>query len=149
MQTTFYVLKPSSEPEKATDPDALPAHFDLGCQLAAKLFRDGKRVFMFAESEEHAHMLDEYLWAFDADAFVPHNLAGEGPRNGAPVEISYMPPTNHRQVMINFATLVPGCFNQFNQVIDFVPADTQGKQDARERYKYYRQCGCELTTTES
>ncbi len=28
------------------------------------------------------------LWARPAESFVPHNLAGEGPRGGAPVEIA-------------------------------------------------------------
>lgn len=148
MNTEFYVLNEQHESEKTINGEILPTHFDLGCQIAAQLFRDGKRVFIFTESEQHAHLLDELLWTFEADSFVPHNLAGEGPRNGAPVEISWRPPTNHRHVLINLATLVPGFFNQFNQIIDFVPASDSDKQAARERYKYYRQCGCQLTTNQ-
>jgi len=146
MNTEFYVLTANNESGKVINDIPLPAHFDLGCQLAAKLYRDGKRVFMFTESEQDAHLLDEHLWGFEADAFVPHNLAGEGARNGAPVEISWQVPANHRHVLINFSTLVPGFFNQFKQIIDFVPHDDNGKQAARERYKYYRQCGCQLQT---
>lgn len=148
MQTTFYVLKAQDEPETTELGEQIPAHFDLGCKVAADLFRAGKRVFIYTESEQHAHMVDEHLWAFEADSFVPHNLAGEGPRNGAPVEISYHKPSNHRHVLINLATLVPGFVSQFRQVIDFVPADDTRKQAARERYKYYRQCGYQLSTTE-
>jgi DNA polymerase-3 subunit chi len=143
MQSTFYVLKQIDEPDTS-----VPAHFDLGCRLAADLFRQGKRVFIFTDSADHAHIVDEHLWCFEADSFVPHNLAGEGPRNGAPVEISWQNPTNHRSVLINLATLVPPCYSQFQQVIDFVPADDTLKQAARERYKFYRQAGFHLTTTE-
>jgi DNA polymerase-3 subunit chi len=143
MQSTFYVLKQVDEPDTP-----VPAHFDLGCRLAADLFRQGKRVFIYTEGAEHAHLVDEHLWGFEADSFVPHNLAGEGPRNGAPVEISWQDPTNHRNVLINLATLVPACYSQFREVIDFVPGDDVRKQAARERYKFYRQAGFHLTTTE-
>ncbi|NQZ06689.1 MAG: DNA polymerase III subunit chi [Algicola sp.] len=148
MQSTFYVVKQQDEPDTLNSKTAVPAHFDQACKLAANLFREGKRVFIYTESEQHAHLVDEHLWGFEADAFVPHNLAGEGPRNGAPVEISFKPPSNHRAIMINLATLVPGFVSQFRQIIDFVPADEQQKQAARERYKFYRQCGYQLSTTE-
>jgi DNA polymerase-3 subunit chi len=143
MQSTFYVLKQPDEPQCK-----LPAHFDLGCRLAADLFRAGKRVFIFTDSQAHAHQVDEHLWAFEADSFVPHNLVGEGPRNGAPVEISWQKPTNHRGVLINLATLTPAFISQFREVIDFVPADDTRKQAARERYKQYRQAGYQLTTND-
>lgn len=149
MQSTFYVL-----PDDATTADvdanannsAVPAHFNLACRLAGDLFRAGKRVFIFTDSQQDAHLVDEHLWAFDADAFVPHNLAGEGPGSGAPVEISWQPPNNRRVVLINLATTTPACSRQFREVIDFVPADETLKQAARERYKHYRQAGFHMAT---
>ena len=145
-QVTFYLLNPNHETATVANGDTVAAELLLGCELAAQLYRQQKRVFVFADSEQQGLLIDEQLWSFAADSFVPHNLAGEGPRQGAPVEISWQPPANHRQVMINFATLVPGFFNQFNQIIDFVPNEPEAKQAARERYKYYRQCGCQLET---
>lgn len=143
MQSTFYKLKQQDEPDSN-----VPAHFDLGCRLAAEQFRLGKRVFIYTESEDDALVVDEHLWAFEPDSFVPHNLAGEGPRNGAPVEISHQQPSNFRNVLINLATNVPSFSNNFQQVIDFVPGDESRKQAARERYKHYRQLGYQLTMAE-
>ncbi len=144
MHATFYLLKQSNEPG-----DNLPAHFDLGCQLAADFYRQGKRVFIYTQSQDDALLIDEHLWGFDPDSFVPHNLAGEGPRNGAPVEISHQQPSNFRNLLINLSTTVPRFATQFSEVVDFVPADDAQKQAARERYKHYRQLGFQLTMADS
>jgi DNA polymerase-3 subunit chi len=156
MQATFYVLnspEPNNSPRSTNSPEpnssvenALPAHFNLACQLAGDLFTMGKRVFIFTDSQQDAHLIDEHLWAFDADAFVPHNLAGEGPGTGAPVEISWQGPTNRRAVLINLATFIPAFSQQFGEVIDFVPFEDAPKQAARERYKHYRQAGFQMKT---
>jgi DNA polymerase-3 subunit chi len=36
--------------------------------------------------------------------------------------------------------------NKFNEVVDFVPCEEKAKQQARERYKIYRQAGYQLQT---
>lgn len=150
MNATFYVLKASSNEEASQtnneQVDNLPAHFYIACQLAAQQFRNNKRVFILTDDETHAHLVDEQLWAFDANSFVPHNLIGEGPRQGAPVEIGTKAPTNSRQVLINLSQTVPTFLNKFKEVFDFVPTEETAKQQARERYKALRQMGLTLNT---
>ncbi len=45
-----------------------------------------KRVLVACETQQQAEKIDEALWQRDPHQFVPHNLAGEGPRYGAPVK---------------------------------------------------------------
>jgi DNA polymerase-3 subunit chi len=139
----FNVLKHDNEPDAN-----LPAHFDLAAQIAAKQYRAGQRVFIYVESLDDAHVIDEHLWCFDADSFVPHNLQGEGPKGGAPVEIGQTPPVGRRTVLINLATKLPDFIRRFAQVIDFVPTEPQATQAARERFKYLRQLGANISTKE-
>ena len=151
MKAIFYVLKPKTESGKTQSVKAeleptIPAHFDLASRLAADQFRQGKRVFIYTNDKTDAHVIDEYLWSFEAHSFVPHNLQGEGPANGAPVEIGHTPPVGNRKVLINLATNIPDFVNRFNQVFDFVPNDPQLKQAARERYKQLRQNGVSIST---
>ncbi len=61
----------------------------LVCEVAAERWRAGKRVLIACESQEQANRLDEALWQREPHEFVPHNLAGEGPRDGAPVELCW------------------------------------------------------------
>lgn len=79
---TFYLL------DNDTTVNGLSAVEQLVCEIAAERWRAGKRVLIACEDEKQAIRLDEALWARPAESFVPHNLAGEGPRGGAPVEIA-------------------------------------------------------------
>ncbi len=79
---TFYLL------DNDTHQDGLSAVEQLVCEIAAERWRAGKRVLIACEDEQQAIRLDEALWARPPESFVPHNLSGEGPRGGAPVEIA-------------------------------------------------------------
>ena len=146
MDAIFYVLKQNTEQDEAELETHIPAHFNLAAHLAADQFRQGKRIFIYTNDKNDAHLIDEYLWLFEANSFVPHNLQGEGPVNGAPVEIGDSTPVGNRRILINLATKVPDFINRFNQVFDFVPSDSNLKQAARERYKYLRQMGVNIST---
>ena len=93
-----------------------------------------------------AHEIDELLWAFDPQSFVPHNLVGEGIKQGSAIEIGHLAPQNRRPVHINLSKHVPNFVNQYQQIIDFVPTDESLKQAARERFKQYRAQGFALNT---
>ena len=114
------------------------------CFQAAYFYRQNQRVFIYAQDQSQAHEIDELLWSFDPDSFVPHNLIGEGPANGSPVEISWQPPRNRRPILINLTNAVPAFANQFSFIVDFVPENESLKVAARERYKHYKQLGFDV-----
>lgn len=120
----------------------------LACDLAAEQWRAGKRVLIACEDEAQALRLDEALWQRDPASFVPHNLAGEGPRYGAPVEISWPQRRGNapRDVLIGLLPQMADFASAFHEVIDFVPHQDELKQLARDRYKAYRSVGFQLTT---
>ncbi|XWR70812.1 DNA polymerase III subunit chi [Providencia manganoxydans] len=139
---TFYQLPPTPAEE-----DELEAHEWLACELAAQMWRNGKRILLACETAEQAEKLDEALWQRDPHQFVPHNLAGEGPRYGAPIEICWPGKRGNaqRDVLINLQNQFADFATAFHEVIDFVPIDETLKQLARERYKIYRSVGFNLT----
>ncbi|GLX79178.1 DNA polymerase III subunit chi [Thalassotalea insulae] len=134
-QVMFYLLN------KETSADKLQLALLHSCFQAAYFYRQQQRVFIYCQDQAQAHQIDELLWSFEPDSFVPHNLSGEGPKQGSAVEISWQPPTNRRPVLINLTSTVPTFAHQFSQIVDFVPSDEQLKQSARERFKAYRQLG--------
>lgn len=111
------------------------------CHLATQYYRQQQKVLIYTQDQQLAHQIDEVLWAQDADSFVAHNLAGEGPKWGSPVEIGGLPPKGRRQVLINLTETVPDFAGQFNHIIEFVPADDQQKQLARQRFSRYKRSG--------
>jgi DNA polymerase-3 subunit chi len=141
-QVIFHLLNGASD--SATDQNA--DHLELACVQAANLYRQKKRVFIYVDDQKSAHQIDELLWAFDAQSFVPHNLPGEGLQSGSPVEISWQAPTNNRNILINLSSNVPDFARQFSQIIDFVPEQDELKQQARLRYRGYQQLGFSVET---
>lgn len=140
-QGCFYLL-PDLLPE-ANSPEVLVAAV---CKLTTDCYRQGLGVFIHAQDQHQAELLDEALWQQPSDGFIAHNLQGEGPPQGAQVVIGWQPPKNGRAVLINLASRAPDFARRFSQLIDFVPIDDEGKQQARERFKVYRQAGFTLTT---
>ena len=105
-------------------------------------------VLIACEDEQQAIRLDEALWARPPESFVPHNLSGEGPRGGAPVEIAWPQKRNSsaRDILISLRTDFADFATAFTEVVDFVPYEESLKQLARERYKAYRLAGFNLNT---
>lgn len=137
-QVEFYVL-----PEDLADEHA---HLLQACLQAANLYRQNIRAYIYTDDINQAHEIDELLWAFDPQSFVPHNLVGEGMKQGSAIEIGHLAPQNRRPVLINLSKHVPNFVNQYQQIIDFVPTDESLKQAARERFKQYRAQGFALNT---
>ncbi len=141
-QVMFYLLSEDEQPSTTTDKSSPFYPVCLhACHQAANFYRNNQKVFIYTENQQDAHDIDEMLWAFEPDSFVPHNLTGEGPRNGTAVEISWQIPTNRRPILINLTSTVPNFANQFSTIIDFVPTDEILKQQARERFRTCRQWG--------
>ncbi|CUX97234.1 DNA polymerase III subunit chi [Candidatus Hoaglandella endobia] len=140
---TFYLLNNNHKFS-----DGLTVVEQLACYLATQKWRAGKRVLIACEDNIQALKLDDALWSFDSEAFVPHNLAGEGPRDGAPVEICWSQRHGNtpRDLLIS---LLPDCADfasTYYEVIDFVPDEDALKKLARNRYKAYRSVGFLITT---
>lgn len=139
-QVMFYLL----DDDKNADASDTSSAFYHACLQASHFYRQNQRVFIYTQDKEQSEKIDELLWAFDNDSFVPHNLSGEGPINGSAVEISYQTPRGRRPVLINLTSTVPEFANQFQFIVDFVPSDESLKQQARERFKACRQLGFQV-----
>ncbi|GKX62816.1 DNA polymerase III subunit chi [Pragia fontium] len=139
---TFYLL------DHNNTSDGLSFCEALACTVAAERWRAGKRVLIACDTQQQAEQLDEALWQRDTEQFVPHNLAGEGPKYGAPVELCWPGKRSNapRDLLINLQVQFPDFATAFYEVIDFVPHEDTLKQLARERYKIYRSVGFNLST---
>lgn len=123
----------------------VPAVCIKACELTAELYSQKKKSVVLCADQAQAEAVDELLWQLPAGRFVPHNLAGEGPNGGAPVEIVWqLQSLPRKQCLINLSGQMVNNFNQFQQIIDFVPVEATAKQLARERYKQFQQAGCQM-----
>lgn len=140
MQIDFYLLQ-KTQPE---------ARYPFVCRLIDKIYRQGKhRLYLHTTDKAEAEQLDELLWTFKDDSFIPHNLYGDNSEPHPPIQIGYqVTPTRHQDILINLTQEVPTFLSQFQRMIEIIPQQSNWRETARQRYKQYREAGHQLQSHE-
>jgi len=125
-----------------------PACEATACRIAEKAWRHGHRVHLHVDSPESARRLDELLWTWRDESFVPHSVCGADEVSAdAPVTIgSGSLPRFDSDVLLNLDSRVPEGFDRFARVAEVVGGGEPARSAGRERYRRYRAHGCELRT---
>jgi len=117
----------------------------LVCELAKKASDAGMATLVLARDSTQAEQLDDLLWSFDPDAYVPHQIAGaEDDEEEATVLIA-APDLDValRPLVINLRdAAVEG---EFDRVLEVVPADESARAPSRERWKQYAARGLDVS----
>ena len=127
------------------------------CRIAETAWRRGHRVHLHADSPESARRLDDLLWTWRDEGFVPHAVcgaggagagdAGGGDGDGVPVTIGWGAlPEFAGDVLLNLGSRVPDGFERFARVAEVVGGADPARAAGRERFRRYRAVGCELKT---
>lgn len=128
-QVDFYLL---NAPE--TD-----AFWMFSCKLIEKLYQNKHRIFIWCEDKTQAEHLDESLWIFKPESFIPHNLQGEGPEPPPPVQIGHDGiPRGFNDVLINLADPIPEFYSRFKKVVEIVKSNEHEREVSREHYRQYK-----------
>ena len=143
-EVDFYVM------DKATDDDGL---LRAACRLVHTVWKHEKRVYVLSTTDHEADRLDELLWTFTQDSFLPHErLQDSQGSNPAPVTCVLIGTTTQLEpvpdLLINLGAPVPEWFTQCARVMEFVAFDPQSKAEGRQRYRAYREQGVPLRTHE-
>ena len=113
------------------------------CRLIDKVYRRGHKIYVHAANEDQASTLDEHLWVYRPDSFIPHALQALGTE--APIKIGFdHEPEEHQDVLINLSGKIPHFFSRFDRVAEVVPVDQNSRQTARENYAFYKERGYTL-----
>ncbi|MDG4554515.1 MAG: DNA polymerase III subunit chi [Candidatus Competibacter sp.] len=128
----FYVLPDHKENGRAL----------LACRLADKAYSLGHTVYLFVASETRAAALDDLLWTFRQDSFVPHErypLVGD---EGSPVLVGTTTPAIvEARVLINLSDSLPEGFERYQRVVELVDQHPDVLAQSRERFRQYREQG--------
>jgi DNA polymerase III subunit chi len=117
----------------------------FACALAAKAWRSGHSVYLHADSAESAADMDKLLWTYRDTSFVPHALADNADAAEVPIAIGWeQGPAAGADVLINLATVVPSRSGEFARIAEIVAGTENEREQARERYRQYREQGHEL-----
>ena len=134
MRIDFYIL---------TD-DTADAQGLFTCRLLEKAYQQGHRIFVYCNNETEAGGLDDLLWTFKPDSFIPHHIQGEGPEPPPPIQIGFgTEPRGFSDILLNLADNIPTFYTRFQRVIEIVAADEPAKIRGREHFRSYRKAGTE------
>lgn len=143
----FYILAPDSKRDS----------LELCCILTEKAFNQNIFVVIQARDNEQAYALDEQLWQFKAESFIAHQVLDENttakPTLPCPVTInpyhtlpqSFFTP-GREELLINLTDNRPEQYSHFQRLVEIVDKEDKSKQAARQRYRFYKDCGYPLNT---
>ena len=117
----------------------------FACRLAFKACTQGQRVHVHVDDAAAAADLDELMWQYPAEFFIPHEVAPA--RADRPADAASAPITiDHRAqrepndgLLINLSASVPAFAAHFARVAEIVIAPD--RDEGRVRYRHYRHDG--------
>lgn len=117
------------------------------CRIIEKAYLRGHRLFVLCDNQKDAEKLDELLWTYKEDSFVPHNLQGEGPHPSPPVQIGYEgEPRGFNDILLNLSKTIPAFTDRFRRIIEIVANEDDAKEISRGHYRTYRAKQYDLNT---
>ncbi len=124
------------------------ARLRFACRLAEKAVHLNNRVFALTADEAAARHLDELLWTFRAESFVPHGMASATTTEALPVMIAFGAdaPQAQGDLLINLTPAVPACYESFARVAEIIDSSDECRQQGRTRFSFYRNNGFEPQT---
>lgn len=139
-QVDFYILPTDLSEERLR----------LACRITEKALQQGQHVLINTESAADSARLDDLLWTFSQGSFIPHRLIAPATsaKVAEPVLIGcgIAPASQETHVLINLAGTVPEFFGRYQRVAELVDGNEQRRMQGRERFRFYRDKGCELHT---
>ncbi len=133
-EVSFYHLQ--REPLEA----ALP-------KILEKVLESGLRAVLVAGSAERVQVLDEQLWTYRRQSFLPHGAAGDGRAAEQPIYLTTDEENpNGATVLVLVDGADPAFKSEFDRCLDmFDGNDEAAVAAARERWKACKEQGFDVT----
>lgn len=120
----------------------------IACRLVEKAWRRQHNVYIHTADEQSMHAVDEMLWSFRPNSFIPHRHEQSdttAPQSLPDVVVACSgEPGQHHDILVNLTEETPDFFGRFTRIAEIVSGNEQAKAKSRERYKYYRKRGFPL-----
>lgn len=126
----------------------IEASLKVACRLVEKASQRGK-VYVKTRDEAQTSALQEKLWSFREDAFIPHAVVSkaESDTNDCPEKVfigHHEAPSHLEDILINLSPDVPSGYARFERLLEVVPAEHNAREICRKNYVFYRDRGYPL-----
>ena len=102
-------------------------------------------MFVRCPDAETAQRMDRLLWMAPPTAFIPHCASDDALAAVTPIVLDHRGTEPLQdQLLLNLLREWPPYFGRFERLIEIVSLDPADLENARERYKFYRDRGYEI-----
>ena len=99
-------------------------------------------VYIHADSDATLQRIDDLLWEFREESFIPHEMA---PCKAVPVEMGYdYEPIEQCDYLINLSNERPSFFSRFERMAEILNQNDDILTKGRDRYRFYQDRGYKL-----
>ena len=114
-----------------------------------RCWQQRQAVMVFAPTAAVAGRLDQLLWTQPATGFVPHCPATSALAAETPIVIAgSLDHLVHDKMLLNLDDATPPGFSRFETLVEIVSSSEDDRQAARGRFRYYRERGYAIDTTD-
>lgn len=114
----------------------------VACRLAGKAASRGTRLLIYAPQPETRQRIDRLLWTWPATGFVPHCAPNDPIAADTAVIIDGDTlAADGCAVLLNLSESAPPAFERFERLLEVVGTEDEDRQQARGRYRFYRERG--------
>ena len=119
------------------------------CRLCEKALGQGLKIYIHTDSEQVAQDMDDLLWSFKPESFIPHAIVGIDEEltldEDIPVFIGYGGAFDGKaDLLINLGRDIPGFHGDFARIAEIVPNSEAAKANLREHWNSYKAQGYTL-----
>lgn len=117
----------------------------LMCRITEKAWKKNHKIFVRCLNEKSVKEMDDLLWSFSAESFVPHECQSEN--HTAPIIIGEkLSEAIKSDLLVNLGEDVPTTVSKFQRVVEPTGYDESSRNSARVKYKYYQDRGFPIFT---
>lgn len=112
------------------------------CYVVEKAYSLGNNVYIFTKSDEETKQIDDLLWTFRQDSFIPHECYSTFNKDISPVLIGNILPIEvSTKVLINYTKSIPEYLDRYEVIVELVDQQQDILNGARIRFRQYCKFG--------
>ncbi|MDP1767064.1 MAG: DNA polymerase III subunit chi [Methylotenera sp.] len=119
-------------------------------ELCERAVAKGRQLTIFSPDDAICSSLQKLLWQRSESSFLPSNMADEANSKFSPIVMD-MHGENLLQddVLINLQIDQPPFFSRFRYLVELVGSDEADKAAARTRFRFYKDRGYDIKSTDT
>ena len=118
-------------------------------ELCEKAVAKGRQLTIFSQNKEMNDAMQQQLWQHSVTSFLPSSNSMESRSKLSPIVLDingeYL---IQDDILINLQAQHPPFFSRFRHLVELVGVDEADKAAARVRFRFYRDRGYEIKTSD-